>query len=607
MGMGALLAGLVGRTGEIEHEKLDKKHEDQKLLRDMKLKIFTTAMEHASPEDRMKMAPLVDELLQPLGKRTKGSQKSSHGSTHPVTGVVHALSALDTLGQRGQEKTASGTQESIPTVPSASTAKESIPPVPMTPGRALAAVPSMEESELQRYKKEREIESTELMKRAIEEHALKLQWDEQQHKKVQEDYQALISTPDYQNGKPEDQEMAREIFAATRGFKLPDNLGKPTITPGNPIPGEKVPTPFGPKPEGTFWKAVERGGVAIGYVESGPGTAKPGSSTLKPTGDLGQRMEALDILNNPESNPAQKKAAQAVLDEQDAKLRKGKAEADKAVREQSDLSGPVIFERPEPKTGNKVEPTTGLTFNAIYQYGKENALTGRMPSIGLGSTGKAGNRRDAIMNSAAAQAAAAGVDLPTLQAEYKANEKALGLLVPRYNISSAAAMAAIDNLDLSLGQSRTVSRTDSAWVNSIIQKYQSNFTEAKELSRFETYIYTAAREYAKVVSGGAASAQGLTDTASREAERLLNVAKTPGGLESSIEAMKKDMENVIDRQLGQINSISSTISSFFSEGKSIRFPKPEGRLPRVPGTEVRPSQSGVNDKAKEILKGIGIH
>jgi hypothetical protein len=75
---------------------------------------------------------------------------------------------------------------------------------------------------------------------------------------------------------------------------------------------------------------------------------------------------------------------------------------------------------------------------------------------------------------------------------------------------------------------------------------------AEGLTKFETYVYTAAREYAKVTSGGAASAQGLTDAAAREAEKLLNTAQSPRAFAAAVQAMRDDMANVQKNYQAQV-------------------------------------------------------
>ncbi len=225
--------------------------------------------------------------------------------------------------------------------------------------------------------------------------------------------------------------------------------------------------------------------------------------------------------------------------------------------------------RPDPKTGNVIDARTGRTPNAIHQDALGFALEGKTPALGNGSKAQTLNTRSAIENKAGAIAAAAGVDLPTVRAEYKANSGALSKLMPQAQATANAANTASDNLDLALGESPKVSRTDSKWVNSIANAFVKGATSAGNLTKFETYIYTAAREYAKVTSGGAASSQGLTDSAAKEAEKLLNSAQSPEAFRTAVEAMKDDMANVTARQAQGLSKVSNTIGQFFAAANGV--------------------------------------
>jgi hypothetical protein len=190
-----------------------------------------------------------------------------------------------------------------------------------------------------------------------------------------------------------------------------------------------------------------------------------------------------------------------------------------------------------------------------------------MPSMGLGNAGTVKNARSSIQNKAAAMADAAGVDLPTLRAEYRANATTLNKLVPTYRATAGFAGTAKDNLQLALDQSAKVPRTGSPLANRYIQWANGQtLTGNPELTRFEVYIYTAAREYAKVTSGGAQSVAALTDSAAKQASALLNAAQTPKAFEAAAGAMQNDMENVTKNQAKQINAVSSTVGQFLGAG-----------------------------------------
>jgi hypothetical protein len=257
--------------------------------------------------------------------------------------------------------------------------------------------------------------------------------------------------------------------------------------------------------------------------------------------------------------------------------------------------GEVSPLRPDAKTANVPDKLTGLTPNAVYQNALVFGLEGKMASQGMGANPRAKATRDAIQNQAAAIATAAGTDLPTVQAEYAANRAALTKLLPQAKATATAANTASDNLDLALEQSAAIGRTDSKLVNRYLQWAQGELTEGKGLSKFETYIYTAAREYAKVASGGALSATGLSDTAAREATKLLNASMSKGAFAGAVDAMRGDMANLQSQQAKTLAGVSSTIANFFAAANGLpptAAPAPKAPPPATPPTPGRSYQVG---------------
>jgi hypothetical protein len=267
--------------------------------------------------------------------------------------------------------------------------------------------------------------------------------------------------------------------------------------------------------------------------------------------------------------------------------------------------------RPDPATANIPEPKTGLTPNALWQGAVTFALEGKPPAVGIGSNLRAQNVRAATQNKAAAIAAAAGVDLPTVQAEYRANSTALNKLLPQAKATATAANTAIDNLELAARQSATVVRAGSKLANRYLQWAQGSLTPAAGLTKFETYVYTAAREYAKVTSGGAASAQGLTDSAAREAEKLLSTTQSAEAFTAAAQAMKDDMSNVIGEQSKTLAGVSSTIANFFSVangGGAVAAPAPQAATGAIvvtaPDGSKHPFDTQAQANAFKKLAGI---
>lgn len=229
--------------------------------------------------------------------------------------------------------------------------------------------------------------------------------------------------------------------------------------------------------------------------------------------------------------------------------------------------------RPDPldPKSNVQSPVTGMTPNGEFQEAVGLALTGKLPSLGMGSAPQTKAARFALINKAGAMAAAAGVDLPTLQAAYRANSTSLNKLVPMFNATSASATTAKNNLQLALNQSPRVARTDSPLANRYLQWASGQtLTGNPEYTKLETFIYTAAREYAKVTSGAAQSVAGLSDSAAREASKLLNTAQTPDALRAAAEAMIEDMDNVTSGQAQQIAKVGpggDVVAQFLTGGR----------------------------------------
>lgn len=255
---------------------------------------------------------------------------------------------------------------------------------------------------------------------------------------------------------------------------------------------------------------------------------------------------------------------------------------------------PVLTTKPVKEQFNTIEPKTGLTYGGIWQNATKYAMTGQMPSVGMGSNPIRMARQSAIMNAASAQAEAAGTDLPTVQAEYKANAGSLNQMTKLYNATAAAADTAKDSIILALNTSKNLPRTQMPAANRFLNWARGELTGNPTLSGLEVNIYTAAREYAKVTTGAAASIQGVTDSGMKAADRLINAAQNPAQFKQVTDQMINDMNIVQTNQNKQIGKISSTIANFLrvSAGgaeatvgnapQMIRARDPQGKLHEAP-------------------------
>ena len=75
------------------------------------------------------------------------------------------------------------------------------------------------------------------------------------------------------------------------------------------------------------------------------------------------------------------------------------------------------------------------------------------------------------------------------------------------------------------------------------------------------FVYNAARDYARVTSGGAESVAQMTDAANSAAEDLLNTAQNPEQFEAALSAMQIDMQNVTSTLADQIQAIRGKTSA----------------------------------------------
>ncbi len=225
---------------------------------------------------------------------------------------------------------------------------------------------------------------------------------------------------------------------------------------------------------------------------------------------------------------------------------------------------PIDSSPPDPAAANvPLSQYNGYTLNAMYNQAVEYMFKGGSLQQFVGGLSATDPKAKAIKAYISGKAASIASDLgqsfPQLQAMYKANSAAATKLVTQAIFVKTYLNTATDNLNLAVTASANIPRTGAKFVNNYLQWAQGNFTPAGPLAQFETYIYTASREYAKVTSGGASSAQGLTDSASAEASKLINAAQSPEAFAAAAGAMKQDMANVINNLDSSVNGLSSSL------------------------------------------------
>ncbi len=167
---------------------------------------------------------------------------------------------------------------------------------------------------------------------------------------------------------------------------------------------------------------------------------------------------------------------------------------------------------------------------------------------------------------------------------------------------NTSANIANKNLDLAMAVSPQVSRTDSQWINSHMLGFIRGATSHPELSDFETKLYTASREYAKVSTGSSASVAELSAAATAQVERLLNSAQDPKTLAAAIQAMRDDMNSIVTSNNETITGLQQQLKGLHQPGQASTQPAAQStQNAAAPGSPVM--YGGKQYKVGDIFVG----
>lgn len=232
---------------------------------------------------------------------------------------------------------------------------------------------------------------------------------------------------------------------------------------------------------------------------------------------------------------------------------------------------PLTFEAYQDVDANRKRPTSSTVINMSTPEAKSavSAMADRLEggaevSFGGGNAGQ--QTKIAVYAEIARRAAAAkeaGVDynINANSVMFANLKKAGGVLQTQYATNSAGVKTLNDNLDRVIKTGKDVHHTDSKWVNEYVNKFVRGATKAGELSAFETNLFTAAREYAKLASGANASVAEVSATAVKAVTDIINSAQSDEALKAAVENMRADAENIVRNQGGELSAINNTIAS----------------------------------------------
>jgi len=276
-----------------------------------------------------------------------------------------------------------------------------------------------------------------------------------------------------------------------------------------------------------------------------------------------QRLQ--NAISIAQTGQAQKQnASKATLDFVQARE---KAQADAAqqnfenTKPVSIASGANAYQL-NPATGKYeqiTQDTTGNTVSPEVLQGMLNAFlaSGTTPSFGMGASAL----RQQFY------AALGGAD-STIASDAATNKAVRAGLTTAYKTQTnqyAANQTAINTLDkqLELAQeySDQVSRSGSPLVNKYLIGLRTGVFGDPDTAALNNIVKTASYEFAKILSGAAASISGVTVNSQADAENLLNSAMTKGQFNEVIGLMKKEAQFRLQSQADTIKGLENDLSN----------------------------------------------
>jgi hypothetical protein len=180
----------------------------------------------------------------------------------------------------------------------------------------------------------------------------------------------------------------------------------------------------------------------------------------------------------------------------------------------------------------------GLSPDALDMVALLYTKTGQLPPLGMGAA--AAGLRQQILTRAAELGNSP--DIASSMSGFKADQASLTMLTKRYDATKAFADQAAQTLNVAEQVSGAVDRGQLPSVNRLSNWLRGQVGD-KDLSRLEYAIYTAARDVAKVTTGGSESVAALTDASASNVDRLLNAAQSPEQFKAVLAQMRVDIKN----------------------------------------------------------------
>lgn len=183
--------------------------------------------------------------------------------------------------------------------------------------------------------------------------------------------------------------------------------------------------------------------------------------------------------------------------------------------------------------------------------------TGKLPSMGYGAQGI--QVRKQVFDEAAKMAGESIPDIATNAANYQAQVSSLKNLQTFLNRADTAQNTFLKNVQQVDKYSTAGVAGELPVINKWIQAGRRATGDA-DVTAFDTAVRTAAREYARVMSGPASNAQ-LQVSAQANADEMINDAMNADQLKAAITVMNQDVSNMISASNSQMQTIQDRLKS----------------------------------------------
>lgn len=220
------------------------------------------------------------------------------------------------------------------------------------------------------------------------------------------------------------------------------------------------------------------------------------------------------------------------------------------------ITGSPTIDVTQPGYASQAVPGAGgLTQAAIDQAALQYATTGVMPSIGLGSTGAAGQKRNAIENRAGELNS--GGNIAANKATLSANTSALKQQTNYINTVTRAINNAQQGVQQLINSFKDKGINDSSLpISNIIQNASKYQLGNGDVSAYKAGLQEVANEYTQVFSRGGQTSESTRNQAQSIIDGNISIAN----LQKVSDELQQQGDIVIKGAAGQIKSIQDNIN-----------------------------------------------